>query len=52
MSPSPTPHAPTPEPVRPSTASWAFVAIAWTLVAIPLAWGMYQTLKSAIVLFH
>lgn len=30
---------------------WTLVAIAWTLVGIPLAWGIYRTLLSAIVLF-
>lgn len=28
------------------------VAFAWLLVGIPLAWGIYRTLKSAIVLFR
>jgi hypothetical protein len=28
------------------------VALAWLLVGIPLAWGIYRTLKSAIVLFR
>ena len=31
--------------------SWAIVAIAWLLVGIPLAWGIYRTVRSAIVLF-
>jgi hypothetical protein len=26
--------------------------VAWMLVGIPLAWGIYRTLKSAIVLFR
>jgi len=36
---------------KPSQTSWVVVAIAWTLVGIPLAWGIYRTLQSAIVLF-
>ena len=32
-------------------SGWMLVAIAWTLVGIPLAWGIYRTLQSAIVLF-
>jgi hypothetical protein len=32
-------------------SSWILVAVAWTLVGIPLAWGIYRTLQSAIVLF-
>ena len=39
-------------PSSPARASgWTLVAIAWTLVGIPLAWGIYRTLLSAIVLF-
>jgi len=34
------------------TTSWVLVAIAWLLVGIPLAWGIYRTLRSAIVLFR
>jgi len=33
------------------TTSWVLVALAWLLVGIPLAWGIYRTLRSAIVLF-
>jgi hypothetical protein len=32
-------------------SSWILVAGAWTLVGIPLAWGIYRTIQSAIVLF-
>lgn len=32
--------------------SWGLVAIAWLLVGIPLVWGVYRTLRSAIVLFR
>jgi hypothetical protein len=28
------------------------VIVAWTLVGVPLAWGIYQTLKSAMVMFR
>ena len=34
------------------STSWGVVAIAWLLVGIPLAWGIYRTLRSAIVLFR
>ena len=37
---------------RPSPASWFLVAIAWTLVGIPLSWGIYITLEKALVLFR
>jgi hypothetical protein len=40
----------TPAPQQTRT-SWVLVAIAWTLVGIPLAWGVYRTLLSAIKLF-
>jgi len=36
---------------RPSAASWILVAIAWTLVGVPLLWGIYRTLLTAKVLF-
>lgn len=35
-----------------SSGSWALVAIAWTLVGVPLAWGIWKTLEKAAVLFH
>jgi hypothetical protein len=28
-----------------------FIAFAWTLVGVPLAYGLYQTVKTAINLF-
>ncbi len=34
-----------------SPGSWALVAVAWVLVGIPLAWGIYQTLQTAVKLF-
>ena len=36
---------------RPSAASWFMVAIAWTLVGVPLLWGILLTLKKAKPLF-
>jgi hypothetical protein len=37
---------------HPSPASWLLVTIAWTLVGIPLGWGIYITLEKALVLFR
>lgn len=37
---------------QPAQRSWVTVAIAWTLVGIPLAWGIYRTLRSALILFR
>lgn len=31
--------------------NWVAVVVAWLLVAIPLTWGVYRTLRVAIVLF-
>ncbi len=31
---------------------WALVAVAWILVGIPLAWGVYRTLLGAMALFR
>lgn len=28
------------------------LAVAWTLVGLPLAWGVYQTVLGAMTLFH
>lgn len=28
------------------------LVVAWTLVGVPLAWGIYQTLVKALVLFR
>lgn len=38
------------EPLRPSSR-WLLVALAWILVGIPLAWGIYRTLQTAVKLF-
>ena len=40
------------EAPRPSSASWVMVAVAWTLVGVPLLWGVYSTFKKALVLFR
>jgi len=37
---------------KPSRASWVMVALAWVLVGIPIAWGLYQTVRSAVALFR
>ena len=38
--------------VKASLSSWLLVAVAWTLVGIPLGWGIYQTLQIAVKLFR
>ena len=35
-----------------STAPWLALGIAWTLVGIPLAWGVYMTVLNALKLFN
>ena len=37
---------------RPSTGSWILVAVAWLAVGAPLLWGIWTTLKKAVVLFR
>ncbi|MGQ0656860.1 MAG: MFS transporter small subunit [Chromatiales bacterium] len=37
---------------HPSSTSWVLVAICWTLVGVPLAWGVWTTLEKAAVLFY
>jgi hypothetical protein len=37
---------------KPTTASWVMVVLAWTVVGIPLAWGIFITFKKASVLFR
>ncbi len=44
--------APIVESTKPSAISWVVVAIAWTLVGIPLAWGILKTVEKAAQLFH
>jgi MFS family permease len=35
-----------------SPTSPLLVALAWTVVGIPLAWGIYKTIEKAVVMFH
>jgi len=37
---------------RPSGGSWILVGLAWVAVGVPLLWGIWTTLKKAIVLFR
>ncbi|HEU5041312.1 MAG TPA: hypothetical protein VFT84_10845 [Gemmatimonadales bacterium] len=37
---------------RPGGASWLMVGLAWLAVGVPLLWGIWTTLKKAIVLFR
>ena len=38
--------------MQPSARSgWIAVAVSWTLVGIPLAWGIWKTLVKAAILF-
>jgi hypothetical protein len=37
---------------RPATGSWVLVGLAWVVVGVPLLWGIWTTLKKAIVLFR
>jgi hypothetical protein len=37
---------------HPSRASWLLVAVAWTLVGVPLGWGIWITMEKAAVLFR
>lgn len=37
---------------RPTPGSWIMVGIAWLLVGLPLAWGIYKTFEKAAVLFR
>jgi hypothetical protein len=32
--------------------TWVWVVLAWSLVGVPLAWGIYQTLKTAVKIFR
>lgn len=36
----------------PSAQSWILVGLAWVAVGVPLLWGIWTTLKKAIVLFQ
>jgi hypothetical protein len=37
---------------EPGNASQAVVLLAWLLVAVPLIWGIWQTIKKASALFR
>ena len=37
---------------EPKPGQWGLVAIAWLLVGIPLAWGIWNTLLKAAALFR
>ena len=37
---------------RPASGSWILVGVAWVAVGVPLLWGIWTTLKKAIVLFR
>jgi hypothetical protein len=39
-------------PAESPTSSWVTVVLAWVLVAVPLLWGVWQTIKKAAVLFR
>ena len=39
-------------PVAPRGSSWVRVAVAWTLVGLPLLWGVFNTVKKAMALFR
>jgi len=41
-----------PDSVKPSAMSWVNVGVAWTLVGIPLAWGVIKTLEKAAGFFQ
>ena len=36
---------------RPSPAAWAWLAFCWLWVGIPLAWGVFETVKKSLALF-
>jgi hypothetical protein len=41
-----------PGDARSSGASWILVGLAWLAVGVPLLWGIWTTLKKAVVLFR
>ncbi len=41
-----------PEAQDPTPGQWPLVIVAWLLVGIPLAWGVFQTMKKAALLFR
>lgn len=36
---------------RPSPAAWAWLAFCWLWVGVPLAWGVFETVKRSLALF-
>ena len=38
--------------LQPSSSSWLLVILAWVAVGVPLLWGIWTTLKKAVVLFR
>lgn len=40
------------EPAGPGAGSWVLVGLAWVAVGVPLLWGIWVTLKKAVVLFR
>jgi hypothetical protein len=40
-----------PDGQQPVHTPTGFIAFAWTLVGVPLAYGLYQTVKTALTLF-
>jgi hypothetical protein len=38
-------------PTDPPRTGWFIVALAWVLVGLPLAWGIFQTVRKASLLF-
>lgn len=43
--------APTPDAQQPHPTPTALIAFAWAFVGVPLAYGLYQTIKTAADLF-
>ncbi|MGY1644022.1 hypothetical protein ACI782_23185 [Geodermatophilus sp. SYSU D00703] len=41
----------TPRNEQPTHTPTGLIAFAWTLVGVPLVYGLYQTVKTAITLF-
>lgn len=41
-----------PEDERPSSVSWFLVAAGWTLVGVPMLWGIIITFRKAALLFR
>ncbi|MDX2121540.1 MAG: hypothetical protein SF070_10855 [Gemmatimonadota bacterium] len=37
---------------HPSASSWVLVAVGWTLVGVPMLWGIIITFRKAALLFR